>query len=108
VRVKNYDTTLFNDKFSYKVTNNFKNNSLTFWDDRIERCITYNTIIDEMTELGYATYISELKYRLDDNESINEILMSIITRNNMLKSTLGYHRGVIQMYLDQDFMSLFK
>jgi hypothetical protein len=108
VRLNNYGNTLFNDEFSYKVTNNFKNNSLTFWDDRIDRCITYNAIIDEMTELAYVTYISELKYRLDDNENINDILMSIVTRNKTLKSTLGYHRGVLQMYMDQDFMNLFK
>jgi len=108
VKGKNYGITLSNEDFSYKVTNNFRNNSLTFWDESIDRCITYNTIMDEMTELGYGTYKCELKYRLNNDENINEILMSIITRNKMLKSTLGYHRGVIQMYLDQDFMNLFK
>jgi len=108
VRIKNYDTTLFDDEYSYKVKNIFKNNSLTFWDDKIDRCITYNTIYDEMVELDYGFYISELKYRLDNDENINDIFLSIITRNKIIKSTLGYHRGTIQMYLDQDFMDLFK
>jgi hypothetical protein len=105
VKVRNYETALFYEKFSYKVTNNFKNNSLTFWDERIDRCITYNIIIDEMTELGYEDYKRELEYRLDEGENINEILMSIITRN---KPTLGYHKGTVQLYMDQDFMNLFK
>jgi hypothetical protein len=108
VKVRNYDTTLFDDKFSSKVKNNFRNNSIKLWDDKIDRCITYNTIYSEMVELGYGTHISELKYRLDNGENINSIFLSIITKNKIVKSTLGYHRGTIQMYLDQDFMGLFK
>ena len=108
MKVKNYDTTLLNNEFSYKVQDNFKNNSLTFWDEIIDRGITYDIIYNEMTDLGYDTYKSELKYRLDDNEDINDIFLSIITRNEMVESTLGYHQGALQMYLDEDIMKLFK
>jgi hypothetical protein len=108
VRGKNYETTLFNEEFSYKVPHDFKDNLLTFWDEKIDRCIIYNQIMDEMDELEYEDYQHELSYRLGDGENINDILLSIITRTDEVISTLGYHRGSIQMFLDQDFMKMFK
>jgi len=96
-------------KFSTKVARNFNKSSLTFWDDtEIERIITYNAIIEDLIDLDYLDYYQEIQDNFHEDESINEILMSVITRNSETLSTLGYHKGTIQHYLDQDIMDLFK
>jgi len=86
-----------------------KISTLTFWDENeIERGITYDSILQDLTDLNYSHYISELDYRLNDGENINEVLISIITKNKDTKSTIGYHQNIIQHYLNQDFMKLFE
>lgn len=73
----------------------------------IERNITYDIIIGEISDLNNNKFMHELEYRLMDNENINDILLSIINRNFETKSTLGYHRTILNHYLGQDLLNLF-
>lgn len=92
----------------YSTKDSLKKSTLTFWDENeIERDITYRKILEDLQDLSYNHYINEFEYRFNDGENINDILISIITRNIETKSTIGYHKETIQSYLNQDFMKLF-
>ena len=106
MRINNYYNALIGKN---PVKDSLKIDTLTYWDENeIERAITYDAILQDLRDLNYNHYIVELEYNLDDGGNINEVLMSIITRNSDTKSTLGYHRNTIQHYLNQDFLSLFE
>lgn len=105
MRVKYYEKALFDTLYSSKENRIIPSN---VDDSEIERDITYNTIIEDLKDLGHNRYYSELQNRLDVGENINQILLSIINRNRLTKSIIGYHTRVIEHYINQDIMALFK
>lgn len=93
----------------YSSKDSLKISTLAYWEEiEIERGITYDAILKDLSDLNYKHYIKELEYRLDDGENLNEIFFSIITKNKDTKSTIGYHQSIIQHYLNQDFRKLFE
>jgi len=91
------------------VKESLKINTLTYWDENeIERGIIYDKILKDLEDLNYTECIIELENKLNNGDNINDILISIITKNDDTKSTLGYHQNIIQHYLNQDFIKLFE
>jgi len=106
VRVNNDNNALIGRN---SIKDSLKNNTLTYWDENeIERGITYDSILTDLKDLKYNHYITELERKLNNGENINQILISIITKNKDTKSTIGYHKNTIQHYLNQDFIKLFE
>ena len=108
MRIKNFKNTTIERKLEVvpqllKIPSKILNNEID-----IERNITYNKIIDELSDLNYNKLRCELEYRLMDDENINDILLSIITRDSETKSTIGYHANILNYYLEQDLLNLFK
>ena len=107
MRIRNYTIGTLETEFQRK--NNYKNNSINLEAEiTFERLLSYNTIIDELLELNYNNLVSEITYRISDNENPNEVFKSVITRSNDTKSYIGYHLNAIQHYIDMDFMKIFK
>ena len=67
-------------------------------ENEIERGITYDSILTDLKDLKYNHYITELERKLNNGENINQILISIITKNKDTKSTIGYHKNTIQHF----------
>lgn len=83
------------------------NPSKVFHNDKNdERWITYDLIINEITELGYNNY-GELEYRLSDDENINKVLLSIITLTKERISTMGHRISTLEHYQDEDLINFF-
>jgi hypothetical protein len=105
VRKINYNLTTLEEEFSGILHEAFRNSSLTKkLNINFERWITYNEIISQLIDLDYMDFYYEMDNRIKHGECPNEVIKSIINKNNEIKSVMGYHLEVIQHYLDDDFM----
>ena len=107
VKGKNYTTSLILKGF--KVKDIFKLNNQDYYDqEEYERMITYETILTELGDLEYYEYLHEIENRTTKGENINEVLLSVVCRNQTMLSILGYHKRTLKYYITKDFFDLFK
>ena len=108
MRVKNYTLSTLNETFSGRIHEAFKSSTLTQQVDLdIDRLIIYNEIVTQIIDLGYNNYYNEIESRVTKGEDPNEVIKSILIRNDETKSTIGYHLNIIQHFIDVDFMKRF-
>ena len=72
-------------------------------ESEIERWEIYNMITDELVKFGYLTEFDELKYRITERETPNDVILDIlskITEPPIIIITL-FH--MVEKYMDEDF-----
>jgi hypothetical protein len=110
--MRNFDFTIKGGSGQYtdldKEYNKFLNNTLrNLDDDMIPRWEIYNVIMDELLELDKVKVFEEIKYRLTDNEDVNEVMLDVITRESNASGLLWFMKKRIEDYIDEDFYSRF-
>ena len=108
MKEKNHPITLSSTKYLDKPTF-FNKYSIRFLDESIvEREIIYNEILIELQDLEYEVSYRTLRKMLRNYDSPNIFIKGVITRNGDTKSTLGHRLNIIEYYIGQDLMDLFK
>lgn len=110
MKIRNQNLSTLGDKFSGKMHEAFKSSSINklYSNIEIERMITYNDILGEFIDLGYQELYDEFEVRICTGECPNIVLESIITKNDEIKSTMGYLLSQVIYFIDKDLMKLFK
>ena len=92
--------------FLDRIYNRFIINSLTKHnEDIIERFITYDVIMNELIALGKIHYFEEVKYRLTGGEEPNEVMLSIMNKDNEIKTALWGLRRKVEEYVEEDMIN---
>jgi hypothetical protein len=101
----NYNLTALEEELTGILHHAFKSSSLTkHLNIDFNRWITYNEIIGQLIDLDYMDFYDEMDGRIKKGENPNEVIKTILNRNDEIKSMMGYHLGVIQHYIDEDFI----
>ena len=110
--MRNFDFTIKGSSGHYtdldKEYNKYLKETLRNLDEEmIYRWESYNLIMDELLKLGKVKLFEEIKYRLTDNECVNEVMLDVITRDSNTSGLLWFIKKRIEDYIDEDFYSQF-
>lgn len=74
-----------------------------------ERWETYNLIIKEFLAIDNGMYFQEIKYRLTDGESPNDVILDIASRYSQheLSFLAGFLLKRVEEYVEEDFFKRF-
>lgn len=91
-----------------KLYNRFINLSLKNTNEEtIERWSTYEIIIAELIDLNKINYFEEIKYRLTDGETPNDIFIDIMERDSEIRTYLWPYLIRIKEYKNEDLLKRF-
>ncbi len=91
-----------------KVYNKFiKNHLINTNEETKERWETYDSIISELIWLNRTDCFEEIKYRLTDGETFNDIIIDIINRDNEIKTQLWCYIAKVEEYENRDLLRRF-
>ena len=84
-------------------------NILIAFDDEAEnRWIVYNTVIEELNNLGKGDYFLELRYRITDGEDPNLVILDIIEREKGFVTDLIWClKGRVSEFVEDDYLNTF-
>lgn len=78
-------------------------------EEQEERWETYNLIIKELLEIDNGNSFAEIKYRLTDGESPNDVILDLVSRYDSNELTyLAYHLSRrVEEYAEEDLFKRF-
>lgn len=86
-----------------KLYRDFVINSLNKFDEEsIGRWEIYNTIINELVDLGNYTLFEEVQYRFTDGENTNLVMLDIIDRLSDDSYIIWLLRPCVQSFIEDD------
>lgn len=95
-----------------KTLNREFNNMITIMlqdmtDQELLRVYTYDTILNEWLIEDKVSYLDEFKYRVTDEEDINEVFLDIILRDNWASNICKNQIELLEDYISEDRFKFF-